>query len=76
MGIYLLVFLLTRISALGSLTAVLSYPIWIILVFGTDYLSLRIFSRSDPKGSSMGKKTLPLEGLMVIPLMKSKIPSG
>ena len=44
MGIYLLVFLLTRISALGSLTAVLSYPVWIILVFGTDYLSLRIFS--------------------------------
>lgn len=44
MGVYLLVFLLTRISALGSLTAVLSYPIWIILVFSTDYLSIRIFS--------------------------------
>lgn len=43
MGVYLLVFLLTRISALGSLTAVLSYPIWIILVFGTPYLALNIF---------------------------------
>ena len=43
-GVYLLVFLLTRISALGSLIAVLSYPIWIILVFSADYLSLRIFS--------------------------------
>jgi glycerol-3-phosphate acyltransferase PlsY len=44
MGIYLLVFLLTRISALGSLSAVLSYPVWIMLVFSTDYQSLRMFS--------------------------------
>jgi glycerol-3-phosphate acyltransferase PlsY len=44
MGIYLLVFLLTRISALGSLVAVLTYPFWVILVFRTDYLALRIFS--------------------------------
>jgi len=44
MGIYLLVFLLTRISALGSLTAVLTYPIWIIWVFRTEYLALRVFS--------------------------------
>lgn len=44
MGIYLLVFLFTRISALGSLTAVLTYPIWIIWVFRADYLVLRIFS--------------------------------
>lgn len=43
MGVYLLVFLLTRISALGSLTAVLSYPVWIILVFGSPYLALNIF---------------------------------
>jgi glycerol-3-phosphate acyltransferase PlsY len=44
MGIYLLVFLFTRISALGSLSAVFSYPLWIFLVFRTDYLSLKIFS--------------------------------
>ena len=44
MGVYLLVFLLTRISALGSLFAVLTYPVWIIWVFKTDYLSIRIFS--------------------------------
>ncbi len=44
MAVYLLVFLLTRISALGSLIAVLSYPVWIILVFKSEYLSIRIFS--------------------------------
>jgi len=44
MGIYLLVFLLTRISALGSLIAVLTYPIWIIWVFQSEYLAIRIFS--------------------------------
>jgi glycerol-3-phosphate acyltransferase PlsY len=44
MGIYLLVFLLTRISALGSLVAVLTYPIWIIWVFRSDYLAIKIFS--------------------------------
>ena len=44
MGIYLLVFLLTRISAMGSLTAVLTYPIWINWVFKSDYLTIRIFS--------------------------------
>lgn len=44
MGIYLLVFLLTRISALGSLIAVLTYPVWIIWVFKSDYLTIRIFS--------------------------------
>lgn len=44
MGVYLVIFLITRLSALGSLSAVLSYPIWMILVFQSDYLSLRIFS--------------------------------
>lgn len=43
-GIYLLVFVLTRISALGSLIAVLSYPVWIILVFRSEYQVIRIFS--------------------------------
>lgn len=44
MGVYLLVFVLTRISALGSLSAVLTYPVWIFLVFKSQFLSLRIFS--------------------------------
>ncbi len=44
MGIYLLVFLVTRISALSSLVAVLTYPVWIILVFRTEYLTIKIFS--------------------------------
>ena len=43
-GIYLLVFLLLKISALGSLLAVLSYPIWVIWVFPTPHISMRIFS--------------------------------
>ena len=44
MGIYLLVFLLTRISALGSLIAVLTFPVWIIWVFHSEYLTVRVFS--------------------------------
>lgn len=48
MGIYLLVFLLSRVSALGSLSAVITYPVWMILVFQTDYQSLRIFSLFVP----------------------------
>jgi glycerol-3-phosphate acyltransferase PlsY len=44
MGIYLLVFLIFKISALGSLTAVISYPIWIFWVFPTEFLTVRIFS--------------------------------
>jgi len=44
MGVYLLVFVLTRISALGSLIAVFTYPVWIILVFRTESLTIRIFS--------------------------------
>jgi len=44
MGVYLLVFLGFRISALGSLMAAISYPIWVIWVFKTEFLSLKIFS--------------------------------
>lgn len=42
--IYAAVFALSRISSLGSLVAVLSYPIWMILVFRTEYVSLVVFS--------------------------------
>ena len=44
MGVYLLGFLISRISALGSLLAVLTYPVWIIWVFKSEYISIRIFS--------------------------------
>jgi len=44
MGIYLLVFLVFKISALGSLTAALSYPVWIFWVFPSGFLTVRIFS--------------------------------
>jgi acyl phosphate:glycerol-3-phosphate acyltransferase len=46
MGVYLLVFLFTKISALGSLAAVFSYPVWIFWVFHSELLSIRIFSLS------------------------------
>ncbi len=48
MGVYLLVFLISRLSALGSLTAALSYPVWMILVFRSDSLVLQIFSAAVP----------------------------
>lgn len=48
MGVYLVVFLISRISALGSLSAVISYPVWIIWVFNTGSPSLRIFSLLVP----------------------------
>ena len=48
MGVYLAIFLLTRISALGSLTAVLSYPVWMIWVFSAGPVSLRAFSLLVP----------------------------
>ena len=44
MGVYLLIFLISRVSAIGSLVAVISYPVWMIFVFQTDYSSLHIFS--------------------------------
>lgn len=44
LGVYLPVVLLSRISALGSMLAVISYPVWIIWVFKSEYLSLKIFS--------------------------------
>jgi glycerol-3-phosphate acyltransferase PlsY len=47
-GVYLLVFLISRISALGSLSAVVSYPIWMMVVFRSEYRSLWIFSLVVP----------------------------
>ena len=48
MGIYLLVFLIFRLSALGSLTAVISYPVWVILVFQSEYKAIWVFSMAVP----------------------------
>jgi glycerol-3-phosphate acyltransferase PlsY len=44
LGVYLLVFIIGRISSLGSLAAVLSYPIWVIWIFHAEHISLKIFS--------------------------------
>lgn len=43
-GVYVVIFLWFRISALGSLTAVISYPVWVFWVFPSEYLTVRIFS--------------------------------
>ena len=48
MGIYLLVFLIFKISALGSLSAVISYPVWVILVFQSEYMAVWCFSITVP----------------------------
>ncbi len=48
MGVYLVVFLISRLSALGSLIAVISYPVWVILVFRSGYLAVSIFSLAVP----------------------------
>ena len=47
-GIYIVVFLISRISALGSLSAAISYPVWIIAVFRSEYISIWIFSIMVP----------------------------
>jgi len=44
LGVYALVFLIGRVSSLGSLAAVVSYPVWMILVFQAEYRSLWVFS--------------------------------
>ncbi|MEZ5072647.1 MAG: glycerol-3-phosphate 1-O-acyltransferase PlsY [Bacteroidales bacterium] len=46
--VYGLVFYLSRLSALGSLIAVTSYPFWMILVFPAESLALRVFSVAVP----------------------------
>lgn len=43
-GVYLIIFLIFRLSALGSLLAALSYPVWVILVFRTEFRALWAFS--------------------------------
>jgi len=47
-GVYLLVFLVSRVSALGSLSAVVSFPVWIMAVFRSEYKSLWVFSLVVP----------------------------
>jgi glycerol-3-phosphate acyltransferase PlsY len=48
MGVYALVFLIFRLSALGSLAAVLSYPVWMIVVFQAENRTLWIFALAVP----------------------------
>ena len=44
LGIYILVLAIFRISSLGSLSAAISYPFWVIFLFDSPYYSLVIFS--------------------------------
>jgi glycerol-3-phosphate acyltransferase PlsY len=48
LGVYGLVFAVSRISSLGSLAAVLSYPVWMIFVFRAGEVSLWAFSIAVP----------------------------
>ncbi len=43
-GVFLLSLFTTRYVSVSSLLAGISFPIWIIFVFGTDHLSLKVFS--------------------------------
>jgi len=48
LGVYILVVVIGRISSLGSLAAVVSYPLWMVWIFQTDYVSLKVFSLMVP----------------------------
>ena len=43
-GIFLLVLLISKYVSVSSITAGLSFPVWIIVVFQTSFISLGIFS--------------------------------
>lgn len=43
-AVFLIGFFITRMSSVGSILAGLSFPIWIILVFHSPFLYLRVFS--------------------------------
>ncbi len=43
-GVFLIGFFSTRYTSVGSLLAGLSFPVWIILVFNSPFLHLKIFS--------------------------------
>ena len=48
MGVYALIFSLFKLSALGSLAAVLSYPVWVMLVFQSEFKAIWVFSIAVP----------------------------
>jgi glycerol-3-phosphate acyltransferase PlsY len=44
LGVFMLVLLLSRYVSLGSISAGISFPLWVIIVFRSPYISLWIFS--------------------------------
>jgi len=44
LGTYLVTFLVSGISAVGSLAAVVTYPVWMMAVFRSEYKSFWVFS--------------------------------
>ncbi len=44
LGIFILVLLLTQYVSVGSISAGITFPVWVILVFRSPYISLWIFS--------------------------------
>jgi len=43
-GIFIITLLVSKYVSVSSILAGISFPVWIILVFQTDYLSLKIFA--------------------------------
>lgn len=44
LGVFIVVLLIWKYVSAGSMAAGLSFPVWVILVYNTDYLSIGIFS--------------------------------
>ncbi len=44
LGIFILVLLLTKYVSVGSISAGITFPVWVIVVFRSPYISLWIFS--------------------------------
>jgi glycerol-3-phosphate acyltransferase PlsY len=44
LGVFILVLLLSQYVSLGSVSAGISFPVWVIVVFNSPYISLSIFS--------------------------------
>ncbi len=44
LGVFIIVLLIWKYVSLGSIVAGISFPVWVILVFQSDYISLWIFS--------------------------------
>jgi len=44
MGVFIVVLLISRIVSVSSMVAAISFPIFVILIYKTEYISLQVFS--------------------------------